>query len=46
MRDLIPLKGLFGGAAGNAIMPGKMKIGKLIPICKETSHLVPEKVSA
>jgi hypothetical protein len=43
MRDLIPLIGLFGGAAGNAIMPGKMKIGKLIPICKETSHLVPEK---
>jgi hypothetical protein len=41
MRETIPLIGLFGGAAGNAIMPGKMKIGKLIPICKETIHLIP-----
>lgn len=41
MRNLIPLIGLFGGAAGNTIMPGKMKIGKLIPICKETKHLLP-----
>lgn len=43
MKDLIPLIGLFGGAAGNAIMPGKLKIGKLIPICDETKHLIPER---
>jgi hypothetical protein len=43
MKDLIPLIGLFGGAIGNAIMPGKLKIGKLMPICKETLHLLPEK---
>lgn len=43
MRDLIPLIGLFGGAAGNAIMPGKLKIGKLMPICRETAHLIPDK---
>lgn len=43
MKELIPLIGLFGGAIGNAIMPGKLKIGKLIPICKETLHLLPEK---
>lgn len=42
MKELIPLIGLFGGAIGNAIMPGKLKIGKLIPICKETLHLLPE----
>lgn len=41
MREMIPLIGLFGGAAGNVIMPGKLKIGKLIPICKETEHLIP-----
>lgn len=33
MKELIPLIGLFGGAIGNAIMPGKLKVGKLIPIC-------------
>ena len=43
MKELVPLIGLFGGAIGNAIMPGKLKIGKLIPICKETLHLLPEK---
>jgi CRISPR type IV-associated protein Csf2 len=42
-RDLIPLVVLFGGAMGNQIMPGKLKCGKGIPICKETAHLVPER---
>lgn len=42
-RDLIPLVALFGGAMGNQIMPGKAKIGKAIPICAETEHLVPER---
>lgn len=43
MREMIPLIGIFGGAIGNAIMPGKLKVGKLIPICQETNHLLPEK---
>jgi CRISPR type IV-associated protein Csf2 len=43
MRDTIPLISLFGGAVGNMIMPGKMKIGKLIPMCTETAHLIPER---
>jgi len=42
-RELIPLVALFGGAMGNQIMPGKAKIGKAIPICKETAHLLPER---
>lgn len=42
-RDLIPLVAIFGGAMGNQIMPGKCKIGKAIPICAETAHLVPER---
>jgi CRISPR type IV-associated protein Csf2 len=41
-RDLIPLVALFGGAMGNQIMPGKAKIGKAIPICSETMHIIPE----
>lgn len=42
LRELIPLVGVFGGASGNQIMPGKAKIGKAIPICAETLHLLPE----
>lgn len=41
LRELIPLVGVFGGAMGNQIMPGKVKIGKLIPLCGETAHLLP-----
>jgi len=42
LRSLIPLVGIFGGAMGNKIMPGKAKIGKLYPICAELAHLLPE----
>lgn len=42
-RRLIPLVALFGGAMGNQIMPGKAKIGKLMPICLETAHIIPER---
>lgn len=41
MRNLIPLVGIFGGAMGNQIMPGKIKVGKMIPIVSETAHLIP-----
>jgi len=40
-RELIPLVAIFGGAMGNQIMPGKVRIGKAIPICAETAHLLP-----
>lgn len=43
LRRLIPLVGIFGGAVGNMILPGKVSIGKAIPICAETCHLLPEK---
>lgn len=42
LRELIPLVGVFGGAVGNMIMPGKLKMGKAIPICAETAHLIPQ----
>lgn len=41
IRADIPLVGVFGGAMGNQIMPGKLKVGKAIPICAETAHLLP-----
>jgi hypothetical protein len=42
-RTLIPLVSVFGGAMGNQIMPGRLKVDKLIPICQETAHLLPER---
>jgi len=42
LRRLIPLASVFGGAVGNTILPGKLDIGKLIPVCAETKHLLPE----
>ncbi|MCB9172316.1 MAG: hypothetical protein H6637_05270 [Ardenticatenales bacterium] len=42
-RELIPLVSLFGGAMGNQIMPGKLKVEKGLPICAETAHLIPER---
>lgn len=42
IRSAIPLVGVFGGAVGNTILPGKLRCGKLLPIVAETAHLLPE----
>lgn len=42
-RDVIPLVSIFGGAMGSRIMPGKVKIDKMVPICKETIHTLPQR---
>lgn len=41
MRENMVHVSLFGGAWGNAILAGKMKVNPLIPIAKETAHIVP-----
>lgn len=41
MRNNLPHVSLFGGAWGNAILSGKMKVNPLIPIAKETAHIIP-----
>ncbi|HEX7313278.1 MAG TPA: hypothetical protein VF297_05130 [Pyrinomonadaceae bacterium] len=41
LREAIPLISIFGGAVGNQILPGKLKVGKAIPVCAETQHLLP-----
>lgn len=43
MRKDIPILSVLGCSIGNVILPGKVDIGKLVPICKETAHLIPEK---
>lgn len=42
LAQTIPLVGVFGGAVGNQILRGKLKMGKAIPICAETAHLLPD----
>lgn len=43
LKQDIPLVGVFGGAIGNSVMPGKLKVGKMELICKENNHILPEK---
>lgn len=41
VRRLIPHVSLFGGSGAGKIMEGKLRVGKLTPICAETAHIVP-----
>lgn len=43
LRKDIPMISVLGCSIGNIILPGKVDIGKMIPICKETLHIIPEK---
>jgi CRISPR type IV-associated protein Csf2 len=45
-RQIVPLVGVFGGAMGNQILPGRLKVDKLLPVCTETAHLLPERITA
>jgi len=41
LRENLTHIALFGGAWGNAILAGQMKVNPLIPIAKETAHIIP-----
>lgn len=41
-KELLPIVGLFGGSIGDQIIEGKLQIGKIMPICAETWHLIPD----
>jgi hypothetical protein len=43
LRKDIPVLSVLGCSIGNVILPGKVDIGKMIPICKETLAYIPEK---
>lgn len=46
VRRLIPLVSLFGGSGAGKIIEGKLSVGKLVPICAETAHIVPDGLDA
>lgn len=35
--------GLFGAAGGGRILDGCVQVGKMVPLCEETRHVIPEK---
>lgn len=42
VKRACPVVGVFGTAGGGRIIGGALQVGKLIPICQETSHLLPD----
>ena len=42
-RRAIPMLSIWGGGVGNQILPGKLRMGSMYPICEETSMIIPEK---
>lgn len=42
LRKLVPLMSVFGGAWGNQILSGKLRMGKMYPLCKECERVLPE----
>lgn len=46
VRRVVPMLSLFGGASGNHIMAGRLKVGTLYPIARETVHLIPPTITA
>jgi len=41
VRRLIPVVSLFGGSGAGKIIEGKVRVGKLVPVCAETAHILP-----
>lgn len=41
IRTLVPHVALFGAAGGGRIIEGKLAVGKLVPVCTETAHIMP-----
>lgn len=41
-KKVVPLLSVFGGAIGNQIMDGKLRVGKAYPVCVETKRLLPQ----
>lgn len=43
VKNVCPVVGVFGTAGGGRIVGGSLQVGKMIPVCKELSHLIPKK---
>lgn len=45
IRRVNPLVSLFGGSGAGRIIEGKLRVSRLVPICAETAHLLPEGIT-
>lgn len=41
LRDVNPMVSLFGGSGAGRIIEGRLRVGRLTPICAETIHVIP-----
>jgi hypothetical protein len=46
IRRLLPPLALLGGAIGNQMIPGKLKVGHAFPVCQEYAQYLPERLKA
>jgi CRISPR/Cas system CSM-associated protein Csm3 (group 7 of RAMP superfamily) len=44
--EYLPVIRLLGFSVGNQIVPSKLKVGHLLPACKELQHVMPDGVTA
>lgn len=42
LRRMVAHLGVFGAAGGGRIIDGVLTVGKLVPICAQTAHLLPD----
>lgn len=41
LRRMVPHVGVFGAAGGGRILDSILDVGKMVPLCAETAHLIP-----
>ena len=46
LRRMVPHVGVFGAAGGGRILDGALTVGKLVPVCAQTAHVLPEYLRA
>ena len=46
LRRTVPHIGVFGAAGGGRIIDGALQVGKMLPVCQQTAHVLPESLSA
>jgi len=42
LRQLIPHLALLGAAGGGSMLEGRLMVGKAMPVCAETAHIMPD----
>lgn len=46
LRAMVAHVGVFGAAGGGRILDGALTVGKLVPVCAQTAHVLPDTLKA